>query len=105
MQKAMILVVLAVAVTLSAVSCAQKDARMTLEDFMSLCVSDAADDCRDACDEFAGVFVVTYPTSADCRRACDKVQERLGLADVGQQCDSSLNRAGDLCAQYCDKNR
>jgi len=87
------------------VSCAKTDPRMTLEDFMSLCVSGVSDDCRGACDDFAGVFVVTYPTSGDCRRACDKVQERLGLADVGQGCDSSLDRAGDLCAQYCDKNR
>lgn len=104
MRRVTSIVVVFLALT-AAVSCAKMDAKMTLEDFMSLCVSDASDDCRDACDEFAGVFVVTYPTSADCRRACDKVQERLGQADVGQGCDSSLDRAGDLCAQYCDKNR
>ncbi len=87
-----------------AFSCAEKDARMTLGDFMGLCVSGASDDCRDVCDEFAGVFVKTYPTSAQCRKACDAVQERLARQGVGNACESSVGRAAELCAQYCDKN-
>jgi hypothetical protein len=75
--------VLAVLAAGMAFSCAEKDARMTLGDFMGLCVSGASDDCRDVCDEFAGVFVKTYPTSAQCRKACDAVQERLARQSVG----------------------
>ncbi len=96
--------VLAVLAAGMAFSCAEKDARMTLGDFMGLCVSGASDDCRDVCDEFAGVFVKTYPTSAQCRKACDAVQERLARQSVGNACESSVGRAAELCAQYCDKN-
>lgn len=105
MRKATMGMLLMILVSMTAVSCADKDPRMTLSDFMGLCVSDASDNCRDACDDFAGVFVVTYPTSADCRKACDRVAERLTGQDVGQGCDSTLGRASELCAQYCDKNR
>ncbi len=77
---------------------------MTLGDFMGFCISDASDDCRDVCDEFAGVFVKTYPTRGECRKGCDAVQERLSREDVGRACDSTVGRAAELCAQYCDKN-
>ncbi|NDY57684.1 hypothetical protein G3N56_13185 [Desulfovibrio sulfodismutans] len=96
----------AILALLAVVSCAKTDPRMTLGDFMSFCVSDASDNCRDVCDEFAGVFVVTYPTSAECRLACDKVERNLTSANIsGDACESSIGRAADLCAQYCDKNK
>jgi hypothetical protein len=105
MRKATVGVIMAIVCSMTAMSCAGKDPKMTLKDFMGLCVSDASDNCRDACDEFASVFVVSYPTAAECRKACDKVAERLNGRDVGRTCDSTLGRAAELCAQYCDKNK
>lgn len=95
---------LVVFMAVAAFSCASTDARMTLGDFMGLCVSGASDDCREVCDDFAAVFVKAYPTSDQCRKACDAVQERLTREDVGRACDSTVGRAAELCAQYCDKN-
>lgn len=104
MRMAMVGMLLAALVMMTA-SCAVSDPKMTLSDFMGFCVSDASDNCRGVCDDMAGVFVTTYPTALDCRKACDAQEERLGRIDVGRGCDSTVDRAADLCAQYCDKNK
>jgi hypothetical protein len=77
---------------------------MTIEDFRGFCsVFPTPNSCdsKPICDDFAYVLEDKIPSLDDCLARCSRVKAHLKPSNVANNCAWALNRASDLCSQYC----
>ncbi|QLA17719.1 hypothetical protein [Desulfolutivibrio sulfoxidireducens] len=91
---------------LTAMSCTPGSAAgpMTISDFRGFCtVFPTPNSCDSGpiCDEFAYVLEDTIQSLDDCLARCRRVKAHLTPGNITNNCAKPLNRASDLCAQYC----
>ncbi len=100
------LVAMSLLAALALVSCTPGRAAgpMTISDFRGFCTvfpTPNSCDSTTICTEFAYVLEDDIKTLDDCLARCNRVKTHLRPGTLTNNCLGPLNRASDLCAQYC----